>query len=199
MNNLMAKFGSQTLYNRDVKLIQQHILNTGPDGIVDVVSTVIASIRTRFKDITALSEDIRKNRENSKALWGYKKDSYLALTDVKDELYDLFESSVPEKTMLNSVLSIKGLGLAKSSFVMQMMGYNLACLDTHNLKLLGYSNSYFNNKNKADEYTSLVKEKGAEYWWNRWCSLIPTTPINKNYFKTADEVSYEHVKAVRGF
>jgi hypothetical protein len=187
------------MYNRDVKLIQQHILKTGSQGIVDVFSTVIATIRTSFKDITKLSEDIRANKHSSKALWGHKIDSYLGVVENKDNLYDLFESSAPEKIMLQEVLKIKGLGLAKASFAMQMMGYNVACLDTHNLKKLGYSSSYFNNKKKAEEYLQVVKKEGAEYWWNTWCELIPTTERNRKYFKTADEVSYEHVRAVRGY
>jgi hypothetical protein len=79
------------------------------------------------------------------------------------------------------------------------MGYNLACLDVHNLNKLGYASSYFNSKNKAEEYVSLVQEKGAEYWWDTWCNFIPTTPRNKKHFLSGDEVSYEHVKAVRGY
>jgi hypothetical protein len=44
-----------------------------------------------------------------------------------------------------------------------------------------------------------VQEKGAEYWWDTWCNFIPTTPRNKKHFLSGDEVSYEHVKAVRGY
>lgn len=199
MNSLMAKYGSRILYNRDVKLIQEHILNKGPDGIVDLFSTVIATIRTVFKDITVLSNDIRLNEHNSKALWGHKINSYSGVVNQKENLYDLFESSAPENIMLQKILNIKGLGLAKASFAMQMMGYNVACLDTHNLKTLGYSSSYFNNKKRTSEYLAVVKENGAEYWWNTWCELIPTTPANRKHFNTADQVSYEHVKAVRGY
>jgi hypothetical protein len=187
------------MYNRDVNLIQEHILNSGPQGIVDVFGTVIATIRTSFKDITRLSNDIRINKHNSKALWGHKIDSYSGIVEIKDELYELFESSAPQSLMFNTVLQTKGLGLAKSSFALQMMGYNLACLDVHNLNKLGYASSYFNSKNKAEEYVSLVQEKGAEYWWDTWCNFIPTTPRNKKHFLSGDEVSYEHVKAVRGY
>lgn len=187
------------MYNRDVNLIQQHILKTGSQGIVDVFSTVIATIRTKFNQITPLSEDIRVNKHMSKALWGHKINSYSGVVAAKDTLYDMFKNSASEQTMMEEVLKIKGLGLAKASFGMQMMGYNVACLDTHNLKRLGYSSSYFNNKKKAEEYLQVVKKEGAEYWWNTWCELIPTTKVNKKYFKTADEVSYEHVRAVRGY
>jgi len=186
------------MYSRDVKLIQDHVLNKGPDGIVDVFGTVIASIRTGFKDLTKLSNEIRVEKHDSKALWGHKIDSYSGVVELKDELYSMFEGSAPQHHMLNTVLSVKGLGLAKASFGLQMMGYNLACLDTHNLKRLGYSSSYFNNKKKAEEYVKIVQQKGTEYWWNTWCELIPTTTTNRKYFKTADEVSYEHVIAVRG-
>jgi hypothetical protein len=186
------------MYTRDVKLIKDYVLNRGPEGVVDVFSTVIASIRTGFKDLTNLSNDIRINKHQSKALWGHKIDSYSGVVELKDELYSMFEESASQQKMLNTVLSIKGLGLAKASFGLQMLGYNLACLDTHNLKRLGYSSSYFNNKKRVEEYVSVVQQKGTEYWWNTWCELIPQTTVNKKHFKTAEEVSYEHVIAVRG-
>ena len=186
------------MYTRDVKLIQDHILSKGPEGVVDVFGTVIASIRTGFKDLTKLSNDIRLNKHQSKALWGHKIGSYSGVVAIKEDLYSMFEGGASENLMLNTVLGIKGLGLAKASFGLQMMGYNLACLDAHNLKRLGYSSSYFNNKNKAEEYVGVVQQKGTEYWWNTWCELIPQTPVNKKHFKTAEEVSYEHVIAVRG-
>jgi len=187
------------MYKRDVKLIQEHVLNTGSQGIVDVFGTAIATIRTSFKDMVSLSNDIRINKHTSKALWGHKQDSYSEVVSRKEELYDLFESGASTRMILNTVLSIKGLGLAKASFGLQMLGYNLACLDTHNLQRLGYSSAYFNRKNKTSEYVSVVQEKGAEYWWDTWCELIPNTPKNRKHFTTADEVSYEHVKAVKGY
>jgi len=188
------------MYDREMKLIREHLIKTGSQGIVDVFSTVIATIRTPFKNIVPLSEDIRDKGLQSKALWGHKKDSYQGVVEAKDELYTMLViNKADEKVALERVLQIKGLGLAKASFGLQMLGYNLACLDTHNLKKLGYSSSYFNRKDKVEEYIKVVQQKGTEYWWNSWCNLIPDTSANKSTFRNGDEVSYEHTKAIRGY
>lgn len=188
------------MYTREIRLIRDHVKASGPDGIVDVFTTVIATIRTPFHCLLLLTEDIKTNKSESKELWGHKKDSYSQIVAAKDELYDvLVNSVVSEKEALQRVLQIKGLGLAKASFGLQMLGYNLACLDTHNLKKLGYSSSYFNRKDKIEEYVRVVQEDGAEYWWNTWCNLIPQTSGKNRQFKDADEVSYTHTIAVRGY
>jgi hypothetical protein len=187
------------MYNRDVKLIQDHVLKTGPEGIVDVFTAVIATIRTPFYRIVHITNDIKKNKQSSKQLWGHKKDSYTDVVKRKEELYELFESSAPEKLLYKEVLKIKGLGLAKAGFALQMLGYNVACLDTHNLKRLGYGSSHFNRKDRLEEYLEVVKKEGAEYWWDTWCNLIPQTSGKNRDFKDADEVSYTHTIAVRGY
>lgn len=188
------------MYDREIKLINQHVVNSGPQGLVDVFSTVIATIRTRFSSVVSLSEDIRVNKHNAKALWSHKKNSYAGIVDAKEQLYSaLVESKIPEKEAIEMLLKIKGLGIAKASFGLQMLGYNTACLDVHNLKKLGYSSSYFANSKRVEEYLKVVQEKGTEYWWNSWCELIPSTTANHKHFKTADEVSFTHTVAVRGY
>lgn len=188
------------MYKREVGLIKDYVRNVGPVGLVNVFTTVIATIRTPFHRVVELSEDIKELGLQSKAMWGTKKDAYQSILDNKDELWELLVNSVtPEAVALDLVLQTKGLGLAKASFGLQMLGYNLACLDTHNLKRLGYSESYFNRKSKAEEYVGVVQQKGAEYWWDTWCELIPKTRGKNLGFRDAEEVSYTHVIAVRGY
>jgi hypothetical protein len=186
------------MYSRDVNLIRKHVDKTGPQGIVDVYTVVIASIRTPFYKIKYYTKDIKDNGKNSKAIWGNKISAYDGILDYKEDLYAAYKSnSISDKEFLQLALSIKGLGLAKASFGLQMLGLNLACLDVHNLNLLNYKTAYFNNKNKIDEYISVVQKEGAEYWWNTWCSYIPKSSHNCKHFTNADSVSKEHVEAVK--
>jgi hypothetical protein len=185
------------MYLRDVKEIKKHVDQTGPQGIVDVYTVVIASIRTPFYKIKPLSKDIKQYGLSSKAIWGNKISAYNDILALKEDLYDAYKSnSQSDKELLQLALKVKGLGLAKASFGLQMLGCNLACLDVHNLRLLGYKQAYFNNKSKIDEYISVVQDKGAEYWWDHWCNMIPESQNNRKHFNSADLVSKEHVEAV---
>jgi hypothetical protein len=186
------------MYKTDVREIVNYVKTAGPDGLAHVAYCVIGSIRTRFIHLETITESIKREGQASKHVWGHKNDAYKAINLNKDKWFDcLVKTKMGEASAIDMIAETKGIGLAKSGFLLQMLGYNTACLDVHNLNKLGIAESYFKKKNKTEEYVNLVQKEGSEYWWNTWCNFIAEKDGVK-HFSSGKEVSKSHVTAIKG-
>lgn len=186
------------MYNTDVKSITKYVEKTGPEGLAHVAYCVIGTIRTRFIHVEEITHSIKKQGEASKHVWGHKIDAYRTINDNKEKWFELlFKNRLDEVNSINLVAETKGIGIAKAGFLLQMLGYNTACLDVHNLNKLGISDTYFRNNKRTQEYVTLVQKQGAEYWWNTWCNFIAEKD-GKKWFGSSEEVSKSHVTAIKG-
>lgn len=182
------------MYKRDVPLIREYVYNKGPDGVLDVVTFVLCTIRVPLSKVYEYVEDVRVNQENSKHLWGHKSKGYLYTKEKKEKLYSVLYSGRSTESVLEEYLRVPGLGLPKASFVLQCVGYDTACLDGHNLKRLGLSANL--TKGKTEAYLRTVREKGSEWYWDSWCEYIAGNSYNKR-LPTADLVSAEHIRCIK--
>jgi len=186
------------MYKNDVKEIQQYVQKEGPSALAEVAYCVIGSIRTKFYHLDTITKSIKEEGAASKHIWGHKNDAYDAIQANK---YHWYNSLVSNKMEVSDAITLiaktKGIGLAKSGFLLQMLGYNCACLDVHNLNRLGISSSYFSNSKRTAEYVDLVQKEGSEYWWDTWCQFIFEKDKGK-HFNTVEEVSKFHVTAIKG-
>lgn len=186
------------MYKTDVKAIMNYVDKFGPDGLAHVAYCVIGTIRTRFIHIEEITHSIKKQGEKSKHIWGHKVDAYKTINENKEKWFEsIFKNRLDEVSAINIIAETKGIGIAKSGFLLQMLGYNTSCLDVHNLNKLGISDTYFRNSNRTKEYVELVQKEGAEYWWDTWCKFIAEKDGVK-YFKSSEEVSKSHVTAITG-
>jgi len=186
------------MYTKDVKAITNYVKTNGPDGLAHVAYCVIGSIRTQFPSLVGITKSIKEEGSDSKQVWGSKKDAYATVTQSKHLWYDkLITNRLSERSAMIMIAETKGIGLAKSGFLLQMLGYNTACLDVHNLNALGIKNTYFSNPKRCSEYLDIVQEKGTEYWWDTWCGFIYEKG-NDKHFSSAEEVSKFHVTAIKG-
>lgn len=94
--------------------------------------------------------------------------------------------------------SVPGLGMVKAGFVVQMLYNELACIDIHNLRVLGVEKKLVEGKSKKrrEGYLELQARKTSEEWWDSWVALVAEK--YPYYYHDADEVSRLHVKAVMG-
>ena len=101
---------------------------------------------------------------------------------------------------------VPNLELVKASFVMQMLGFDVACIDSHNLTRLGLPPSAVKigaklkpatQLKKVKAYVEMCQEDGTEYWWDTWCEYVAGNRANR-LLDTGDVVSKFHVDCVIG-
>lgn len=137
---------------------------------------------------------------------------------LEESLEDLYENktnirnriigarSLEERMLI--VMDIKGLNMVKAGFVLQLMGYEIGCIDVHNCNRLGINteelsmrkNAANYNPNKLWKYIGMCQSKklgGAENMWDDWCALIAER--YPSYYRTAEDVSVSHLNIIEEF
>ena len=199
------------MYREDVVAIEAYV-EQGPDALVDVIEFVLCTIQAGLSTVKGQRQDIAAVGLESHFLWGKKAEGLLyAKTKAAwlwGKLSYLKEKGrndphiIAEATLL--LMEVPNLGMVKASFVLQCLGFNTACIDSHNLKRLGlkpsavkvgYKLSPKAKETKVLAYIKLCQEKGAEYWWDSWCEYVAGNRANR-YLTTADAVSAYHVECI---
>lgn len=195
-----------TMYNRDMPVMAKHGLSS-PDGLVDIVTFVLCTIQQPLQQVGNQIVDIRANGADSKYLFGAKRNGYQFILDNKNTIYDGILECKKHNDVIGVVellTTIPSLGMVKAGFVAQCLGFNVACIDSHNLDRLGMARSALRlakgikpelKRKKIADYVAFCQEKGAKYWWDTWCNYVADKGTNKR-LKTGDEVSAYHVAAL---
>lgn len=196
------------MYQRDCIAISNHA-QSHAQGLLDVMAFTFCTIQTPLKRCYDQMQDIRANGADAVALWGAKRDGYkYAVTNLQHLHANMLlhlDNGDAVGAML-TMLNVPCLGLVKAGFVCQMFGFDVSCLDTHNLKALGLDVkdvkldaklSLDKRINKVQSYIKLTRESGgAEYWWNKWCDFVAAKGGLNKGLDSGDIVSAYHVKCV---
>lgn len=80
-----------------------------------------------------------------------------------------------------TLLEIPGLGIVKAAFVAQLMGFNVACLDSRNIKREGRNPRKYETRGEKSgrklnprlvaEYVAETFGK-AQFYWDAWCNDV---------------------------
>ena len=192
------------MYDRDMPLIREHALSS-PAGFVDVVAFVLCTIQQPLQSVGRQMADIRVNGDSSKYLFGSKRAGYQYVVAHAA----VFHAAIVKAVEVNDVVgavdvisTIPSLGVVKASFVAQLCGLEVACLDTHNLKRLGLAESAFKlaksvkpdtKRAKIAAYVKVCGDTGgARHWWNSWCEYVAGNRANRSLV-SGDAVSAYHV------
>lgn len=99
---------------------------------------------------------------------------------------------------IGRLLEIRGLGIVKAAFIAQLMGYNVACLDSRNVTREKRNPRAYRTDGKtplqlAPKVRAYVSETfgHAERYWNEWCEDVAGA-----YDRTAQEISELHLAIV---
>lgn len=195
------------MFDRDMPLLRAHALSC-PQGLVDVIAFVLCTIQQPLQSVAKQMADIRANGAEARALFGSKRGGYTYAVEHKEVLFAAVSKGAEVGDVVGTVdalLAIPGLGVVKASFVAQICGLEVACLDTHNLRALGLSESAFKlpkglkadtRRAKVAAYIALCCETGgSRHWWNTWCATVAGSKYNRS-LPTADAVSAYHVECV---
>ena len=199
------------MYSTHAQAIAQYGLNS-PDGMLSIVRFTLCTIQQPLSGCLRQIEDIEINGIQSKYLFGSKRKGleyaiknkaalHKGLLEIKSRNIDDLARTIEA---VYFVMQVPSLGMVKASFVLQMLGFNVACLDSHNLKRLGLDKKEMQvpatlrpetKIKKITKYVKLTRIKGTEYWWNSWCDYVAGNMANKA-LTTGEAVSEFHVKCV---
>lgn len=194
------------MYKRDVPKIVSYIKQEGSAGIVHAGSFVLCTIQTPLSRVAPMVSDIKSVGRESAHLWGSKRRAYDYINDNQKLFYRLLiDRPYSTADTTDILLKCPGLGLPKVSFLMQICGWNTACMDVHNLRRLGLPSTITKigkvkpdtRATKIQRYLTLTREKGSEYWWDSWCEYVADNRVNKT-LPTGDDVSRYHYEAIAG-
>ena len=195
------------MYATDNKKIARFALKN-PDNLVRMATFVLTTIQASLHSTHNQMLDIDVNGASSKYLWGNKRDGYLYLQEHKEVLFAAMKAAVKADDVVGAIdvlTNVPNLGIVKAAFVAQMLGFNVACIDSHNCDRLGLSWSAlkFSKGIKHDlklkkiaDYVQLtIDTGGSQYWWDTWCAYVAGNRANKA-LDTAQKVSKYHVTAI---
>ena len=203
------------MYNRDCKMIAEHAC-ASPASLVDVIEFTLCSIQAGLSTIKMQRKDIAINGLDSMYLWGAKRDGLAYAQDNATVLWSKL-MSIREQGLYNHdaiadalllLMKVPCLGLVKAAFVAQMLGFDVACLDSHNLRRKGINLNRVKvaaslkpatKRMRVLDYIQLCNdtsdaiqgESCSEYYWNSWCAYVAGNKANKG-LDTADVVSKYH-------
>jgi len=199
------------MYTRDVELIKE--LTDTNQSVVPVGLFVLLTIQAGLSTVKGQIAKVKTDGLDANCLWGEKANGLKYLQENDAYLYGKVKH-IAETKGYNSIeacadaielfLKVPNLGMVKAAFVAQCLGFNVACIDSHNLKRLGLSaNAVKLNmkakpttiRKKIEAYVSMTQEQGSQYWWNSWCEYVAGNRANKA-LDTGDIVSKYHVECV---
>ena len=199
------------MYKRDCNAIADHAA-ASPAGLIDVIEFTLCTIQAGLSTVKQQRIDIKANGLHSKFLWGKKSDGLAYAIQRKEYLWGklmaIKERGVTDVDAITDgvmlLMEVPNLGMVKASFVMQMLGFDVACIDSHNLTRLGMSPNAVkvgaklkteSKYKKVRDYVIMTQLEGTEYWWDTWCEYVAGNRANR-LLDTGDVVSKFHVDCV---
>ena len=216
------QLGEYTMYQRDCNLIS-HYAMTSPDALYDIIEFTLCTINMPLSRVHTQRLSIREHGIKSKWVSSAKA---LGITYAQEHKAELHTLMLNLKEVLNSdpyadlspitginaaqaavdlFMRIPSIGMVKAGFISQMCGFEVACLDRHNIRMLGLSETALlvSKKIKPElrlkkiySYVELCRQRGAEYWWDTWCNYVAEKGGMNKSLPTGDAVSAYHVTTI---
>ena len=210
------------MYQRDCNLIAQYAM-TSPDALYDIVEFTLCTINMPLSRVHTQRISIREHGIKSKWVSSAKAKGITYALEHKAELHTLMLnikevlSSDPyadlspiagingAQAAVDLFMRIPSIGMVKAGFIAQMCGFEVACLDRHNIRMLGLSETALlvSKKIKPElrlkkiySYVELCRQRGAEYWWDTWCNYVADKGGMNKSLPTGDAVSAYHVTTI---
>lgn len=196
--------------------IAAHALSS-PEGLADVALFTLATIRQPLTIIPVVMQDVYNQGTSSPHLFSFKRQGW---EYVEEHMGDLFgqmriinKYATKRKRAFEALKlfhSIPGLGAVKAGFMAQLCGFEVGCIDSHNLELYGIESKAVEVRKtlkpetidrKLLEYVELSdKLGGSEHLWNYWCKHVAGTYSGElaDDLGTANAVSAWHERCICG-
>ena len=200
------------MYKIDNKIIADFLL-ASPDNLVRGYTFVLLSIQQPTQGLADKMLEVDQQGPECRHLnYGLKRAGFEYVEAQKQAIFERLTEHVALglndvdniAKALHYVYQTPNLGMVKAAFLLQLLGFNVACLDSHNLKRLGWKQSqvsitkglkYETKIKKIKAYISTTQQKGTAYWWNSWCHYVAGNIANKK-LTTGQQVSQYHIKCI---
>lgn len=157
---------------------------------------VTCSIRQQIVTVPDQLEAI--DRGDLSPLWGFKMATYNHLEEHGASLWrNVREADL--YTALYHMTRVPGLGIVKGAFACQLMGHDIACMDSRNVKRLGAKPREWRTDGKAvtpkrlRAYLRRYSGQGrGKLFWDAWCNDVGLT-----YGIPANTISAMHLTAIQ--
>ena len=201
------------MYQDHAVAVQQYA-QVSASNLSDVTLMGVLSIRQPWLNIGTQMIDVRTNKLGAKALWGFKKDTYIYLESNKHKMYAQMMAVINSNktdaskamSLMKIFLRVDGLGMAKAGFMCQLTAGLVGCMDSHNLKMYNLDAKDFvlaknpktiksldANVKKIRNYIQICNEYGTENLWNSWCSFLATKSTKWRDANHVSEVHYSYL------
>ncbi len=165
---------------------------------------VVCSIRQKIINVPEqLASLYETGSEEDNPLFGHKRESYAFIMHEERArpLYNVMRANYDSELAILTMSRVPGLGIVKSAFVAQLMGYDVACLDSRNISRDGRNARAYRADGEARKTMPSYRRKVARYvadvggkakdYWDAWCC-----DVAPRYKRTAEEISALHLAIV---
>ena len=148
------------MYKRDQYEIQR-VCESDPKCTREAMSFVSRSIRNHFSRLSKITDEERSLGIQAPSLkQKIKRDAFEYIHANYKQLHkEIFDPDLSLAEKILSVSSIPGIGIVKAGFVLQLCIGKVGCLDTHNLRMFGFSDSAFKFSKTTTRNTALAKAR----------------------------------------
>lgn len=190
------------MYDDDVPVINA-AMREHPSTFKRGVMFAVLSARQPFNTLPAQFKDLRENGSEARCLFSWKRGAYEAVTRNNVELWRAVTSATTPQAAITILTTVPGLGIVKSAFVAQFLGFDVACLDARNIAREGLSPRRYETRGEKsgrktgpafkrliERYCAETQGRARELW-NTWCD-----EVGPDYGMTGDEASKLHRKLI---
>lgn len=161
-------------------------MRDSPEGFLRGAMFAILSIRQPVINVPAqLDALMHPTSSRESPLFGSKINAWAYLSEHKAELLRAILAAPDNATRMRGLTKVPGLGIVKAGFVLQLMGYDVACLDSRNATKT--SKAF---QKRIERYLGEVEGRAQEYW-DAWCEDICAV-----YKRSAEQISELHLAIV---
>lgn len=162
------------------------------------VMFAILSARVQFRRVPHAMRELKAHGESAPCLWGFKRGAYEYLRANRDLLWRETCAAIDPEVALRSICRIPGLGIIKGAFVCQMLGHDIACLDTRNVTRENRSMRQWTAYHKSapgfwkalSRYVAETNGRARELW-DTWCEEVA-----HDYGTTGAAISEIHLREI---
>jgi hypothetical protein len=180
-------------------------MRENPDTFIRGVLFAVCSIQQSIIRVPMQLRDI--DRGNLSPLFGHKREAYDYLQDHgcgvwHDIAWRTERAPDVAEYVIGALCKVPGLGIVKSAFIAQMLGHDVACLDTINIRREKRNPRAYRSDGPDRKSTAAFQRKiqryvaetfgRAEHYWNSWC--IDRADF---YEMTPEEMSAIHLEVIK--
>jgi hypothetical protein len=191
------------MYSNEMTKISGYFDDDPRSVLLGAVKFTLATIQQAFHTVPAALDEWDDLGSNAPTMWGWKPKGCKFIEKNATSMAALLTTCKREGDVIGAIdllMMVPGLGTVKASFVAQILGFEVGCIDGHNATMYKINVNSFKCNPKHTAKTKLAKITayvalcealgGAEHLWDTWCELIAIK--QRKHFNSAEHVSELH-------